>query len=81
MKNWLIKRLKQTIARPELEALYRYRMACDLVRRWNGDVTESFATGAWIHQVGEAERGFDIEDFREQLLLARDPKRSDPCPF
>lgn len=68
MINWL----KWMIARKELEALNRYRVACSLVWRWNAAIPQSCMTAEWIEQVGEDKRGNDIEQFRERVRLVRD---------
>lgn len=59
--------LKWWIAREELRALERYRAACALAYRWNGQLPNSAETADWISQVGEGKRGMDIEEFRERL--------------
>lgn len=64
MLDWL----KRLIAGPELAALERYRLACGLAWRWNGQIPASAKTAEWIRDVGQGERGMDIERFREELL-------------
>lgn len=59
--------LKRLLAGKELRALERYRAACHLVYRWNGNKPNSAETAEWIMQVGEDLRGTDIEQFRERL--------------
>lgn len=51
----------------ELRALHRYRTACQLAGRWNGQCPNSAETAEWINDVGEGKRGMDIERFRERL--------------
>ena len=63
MGEWL----KWLIAGNEMAALARYRKACALAWRWNGQVPNSAETAEWIKQVGEDQRGADIEQFREWL--------------
>lgn len=63
MLNWL----KQLVAGNELAALNRYRVACSLAWRWNGEIKPSSDTAEWISEVGEGKRGMDIEQFRAQL--------------
>lgn len=63
MIDWL----KRMIAGKEMRALDRYRAACGLTWRWNGQIHGSSETAEWIQQVGEGERGYDIEKFRESL--------------
>ena len=53
--------------KPELRALHRYRVACHLVWRWNGQLPNSAETAEWIREVGEGKRPSDIEQFRERL--------------
>lgn len=72
--NWL----KWLLAGQELAALHRYRKACHLVWRWNGGEQNSAETADWIRQVGEDQRGADIEQFRERLRInakATQPER------
>jgi hypothetical protein len=52
----------------ELDALQRYRMACQLAYRYNGSIPNSSETAEWIRQVGEARRGADIENLRMRLV-------------
>lgn len=54
----------------ELRALHRYQVACALAWRWNGQLPNSAETAEWIKEVGEGERGMDIEQFRERLRRA-----------
>lgn len=63
MINWI----KHRLARRELQALSRYRMATQLVCQWNGRIAGSAATAEWIRQVGDGERLVDIEQFRDRL--------------
>ena len=63
----MIDRLKWWIAGKEMRALERYRVACSLAWRWNGQLPNSAETAEWIQQVGEGMRGMDIEQFRERL--------------
>ena len=51
----------------ELRALHRYQVACALVWRWNGQLPNSAETAEWIKEVGEGQRGMDIENFRVRL--------------
>ena len=51
----------------EMRALERYRVACGLAWRWNGQEKNSAETAEWIGEVGEGKRGLDIEQFRERL--------------
>jgi len=60
--------LKRLIAGEELRALERYRYACSLIHRWNGNVPNSAETATWINQVGERHRAPDISEFRERLM-------------
>lgn len=53
--------------KPDERALHRYRTACALVWRWNGQVPNSAETADWIMEVGEGKRPTDIEQFRERL--------------
>ena len=64
----IIERIKWRSARKEMEALHRYRAACELVYRWNGQIAGSAETADWIIQVGEGKRGYDISEFRERLI-------------
>lgn len=63
----MIEWLKSIIAGKELSALQRYRVASTLARQWNGKIPASSETAEWIQSVGEGERGYDIEQFRESL--------------
>ncbi len=63
----MIEWLKHLIARREMDALHRYRVACSLARQWNGQIPASSETAEWIGEVGEGVRGSDIEQFRERL--------------
>lgn len=63
--------LKRWIAGKELRALERYRVACGLAYRWNGQEPNSAETAQWIQEVGEGKRGMDIEQFRERLRQAK----------
>lgn len=63
-------RLKWWISGKEMQALHRYRTACQLVLRWNGQCQNSAETADWINEVGEGKRGMDIEQFRERLRAA-----------
>ena len=67
MSGLLRSALKQWIAGKELAALARYRKACALAWRWNGEIRGSAETAEWIGQVGEDKRGADIEQFRDRL--------------
>jgi len=67
--------LKRLIAGKELRALERYRAACHLAYRWNGQEPNSAETAEWINQVGEGKRGMDIEQFRESLRHSKDGQR------
>lgn len=60
--------LKWWIAGKEMQALHRYRTACQLVWRRNGLLPSSSETADWIQQVGDGVRGMDIEQFRERLM-------------
>jgi hypothetical protein len=64
MLQWL----KWLVAGKEMAALHRYRTACHLAFRWNGQIRASAETAEWVQQIGEGERGYDIEQFRERLL-------------
>lgn len=64
--------LKWWVAGDELAALHRYRVACELVCRWNGTrVPNSGETADWVRQVGDGVRPMDIEQFRERLERKR----------
>lgn len=63
MIDWM----KRMVAGKEMRALDRYRAACGLAWRWNGQIHGSSETADWIQQVGESQRGYDIEQFRESL--------------
>ncbi len=63
----MLRLLKRLVAGKELDALERYRMACNLAWRWNGQEPNSAETAEWISEVGEGKRGVDIEQFRERL--------------
>lgn len=65
--KWFRAWLARLIAGRELAALQRYRAACALAWRWNGEVRASADTAEWIGEVGEGKRGADIEQFRERL--------------
>jgi len=67
MFAWLMYKLKWAIARKDLEALERYRLACLDVQRWNASLPHSADTGKYIHDVGEGKIGSDISRFREEL--------------
>ena len=45
--------LKRLFAGKELRALERYRAACHLAYRWNGNKPNSAETAEWIMHVGE----------------------------
>jgi hypothetical protein len=60
-------RLKWWIADDEMQSLQRYKSACHLVFRWNGNVKNSAETAEWIDEVGNGKRGMDIHEFREKL--------------
>lgn len=62
-----MKWLARLVAGDELATLERYRVACQQAERWNASIPVSAATAEWVRQVGEGERGFDIERFRERL--------------
>jgi len=70
--------LKWLVAGKELRALNRYRKACHLAYRWNGNVPNSAETAEWIQAVGEDLRGADIEQFRERLR--NNAKATRPAP-
>lgn len=63
----MLERLKWWIAGKEMQALHRYRTACQLAWRWNGQEKNSAETAEWIGEVGEGKRGMDIEQFRDRL--------------
>lgn len=63
--------LKWWIAGKEMQALHRYRTACQLAWRWNGQLPNSAETAEWINEVGEGKRGMDIEQFRERLIAGK----------
>lgn len=67
--------LKRLIAGKELRALERYRAACQLAYRWNGNKPNSAETAEWIMQVGEDKRGKDIAQFRERLSGPKDGEK------
>lgn len=67
----MLDRLKWWIAGKEMQALHRYRMACQLARRWNVQCHNSAETAEWINEVGEGKRGIDIEQFRERLRAGK----------
>lgn len=59
--------LQRMVAGKELRSLERYRQACHLAYRWNGNVPNSAETAEWIQAVGEGRRPPDIEQFRDRL--------------
>lgn len=67
MLEWL----KRLIAGKELAALDRYRRACHLAHRWNGQLPNSAETALWIQLVGEDRVGADISGFRATLISGR----------
>lgn len=67
----MLDRLKWWIAGKEMQALHRYRMACQLAWRWNVQCPNSAETAEWINEVGEGKRGMDIEQFRERLRAGK----------
>lgn len=75
MRKWLLTRIKYWLCGEELDALERYRTACSLVWRWNGQLPQSAHTARWIQEVGDGRRGQDISEFREDLRNDRDPFR------
>lgn len=80
MKNWLRQWLLRRIARRELEALERYRVAVDLVRRWNVMLAESYDTASWVRDVGEGHVSYAaIERFRHDLMRAADRRSAMDC--
>jgi hypothetical protein len=71
--KWVPEWIKWVVAGDEMLALNRYRKACHLVWRWNGNVPNSAETSEWISDVGEDRRAADIEQFRAALTAAQQP--------
>lgn len=74
MLNLIKHGLRRMVAGEDLDALHRYRTACHLAYRWNGQIPNSAETALWIHDVGDGHRGYDIERFRQQLLDGTAPR-------
>lgn len=82
MWDWIVERVKWLVAGRELQALHRYRAACALAWRWNGELPASADTARWIRECGDGERGMDIEQFRERLREgAKGPPMFEPGGF
>lgn len=78
MLRWILVELKYLICGKELRALERYRQACALAYRWNGQLPLSAETSQWIGEVGEGKRPADICEFRESLRHGRPHSFSGP---
>lgn len=70
--GWLRDLLKEWLCADELRALTRYRRACALAHRWNGNIPDSADTADWISAVGEDKHGADIDQFRARLMRRKE---------